>query len=164
MPDDYKRLPALDSINISSESCNEKFATRLSIAFSLKQLTAGMKSSQKHTMILLDGYFKISGARRMASLYDQGESNEMYLITGKPDSGKSTLIKFLVSDKRLSFNLRRWSNGFNPLLATYFSWNADKDPELLVPIVFLSRRALAQILFSQAGKKLAKDRTALKLA
>ncbi|KAI0866324.1 hypothetical protein F4860DRAFT_135173 [Xylaria cubensis] len=109
MPDDYKRLPARDPVNISSESRNEKFATKI------------VDSLLSKTMDHQEEVILSPGARRMAPLYDQGESNGLYLVIGKPGSGKSTLMKFLASDKRLSFNLRRWCNGSNPLLAAYFS-------------------------------------------
>ncbi|KAI1747396.1 hypothetical protein F4782DRAFT_521226 [Xylaria castorea] len=212
MPDDYKRLPTLDPVNMSAGSRNEKFATKIVDSLLFKTIGHREEAIPKAYGDTFGWIFQKPRCQKDGTplwsdfpKWLQGESNGMYWITGKPGSGKSTLIKYLASDKRLSSNLRQWANGSDPLLATYFSWNAGnnlqkslegllrtllhqclrQDPELLVPIVFPSRWALVQVFFdkvslpdwkledlltgfriliSQAGKKLAKEREALKLA
>ncbi|KAI8956112.1 hypothetical protein F4801DRAFT_586227 [Xylaria longipes] len=180
MPDDYKRLPALDPVNLSAESRNEKFATK--IVDSL--------------------LFKTMNHREEAIPNAYGDT--FGWIFQKPRCQKDGTPLWSDFPKWLP-NLRQWANGSDPLLATYFSWNAgnnlqkslegllrtllhqclSQDPELLVPVVFPSRWALVQVfvdkvslpdwkledlltgfqvLISQAGKKLARDREALKLA
>ncbi|KAI1423282.1 hypothetical protein F5Y12DRAFT_798597 [Xylaria sp. FL1777] len=210
--DDYKRLPALDPVNVSAESRNRKFATKIVDSLLFKTIDHREEAIPKAYGDTFGWIFQEPRRHRDGTpLWSdftewlQGESKGMYWITGKPGSGKSTLIKFLASDRRLDLSLRKWANGSNLLLATYFSWNAGNNlqkslegllrtllhqclrqyPELLVPIVFPSRWALVQvfvdnvplpdwkledlltgfrILIAQAGKKLSKDRKALKLA
>ncbi|KAI1399897.1 hypothetical protein F4819DRAFT_497705 [Hypoxylon fuscum] len=93
-------------------------------------------------------------------------SNQVYWITGKPGAGKSTLVKFMVMDKRLISLLQAWAGpSVDLFLASYFSWNAGNDlqkslqgllrtvlhqclkqcPDLLVPEVFPSRWVLLQL-------------------
>ncbi|KAH6876597.1 hypothetical protein B0T10DRAFT_497781 [Thelonectria olida] len=48
----------------------------------------------------------------------------LYWITGKPGSGKSTLMKYLSDDRRLRSQLRVWK-GDNPLsMGKFFFWNS----------------------------------------
>ncbi|KAK8037378.1 hypothetical protein PG991_000724 [Apiospora marii] len=49
---------------------------------------------------------------------------DIYWITGKPGSGKSTLVKFLASHKRTMHHLRKWA-GVTPLVvASFYFWNS----------------------------------------
>ncbi|KAI1335729.1 hypothetical protein F5Y15DRAFT_419610 [Xylariaceae sp. FL0016] len=52
------------------------------------------------------------------------DSSELYWIVGKPGSGKSTLMKFILADARLKTGLNEWADEGNLVTATYFSWNA----------------------------------------
>ncbi|RYP39605.1 hypothetical protein DL767_002153 [Monosporascus sp. MG133] len=54
----------------------------------------------------------------------EGDSSEIYWITGKPGAGKSTLIKFVAHDERFQGSLNRWAGGARLLLGRYFSWTA----------------------------------------
>jgi len=50
-------------------------------------------------------------------------SNEnLYWINGKPGSGKSTLMKRLISEPRTMKHLELWSS--NPIIVSYFLWNS----------------------------------------
>lgn len=51
---------------------------------------------------------------------DQG----FYWITGKPGSGKSTLMKFLFNDKRTKAAATKWSGPNELVTAGFFFWNS----------------------------------------
>jgi hypothetical protein len=50
--------------------------------------------------------------------------DNLFWATGKPGSGKSTLMKFLFNDNRTWKNLQRWSNGRPLVKAGFFFWNS----------------------------------------
>jgi len=49
-------------------------------------------------------------------------SDPIFWISGKPGSGKSTLMKYLVDDPRTSLALQSWSNPQKLVIANYFFW------------------------------------------
>jgi NACHT domain len=51
-------------------------------------------------------------------------NDQLYWITGKPGSGKSTLMKFLYHDPRTSQQLRAWAGDKPLIVATFFFWNS----------------------------------------
>ncbi|KAK5736473.1 hypothetical protein LTR17_007470 [Elasticomyces elasticus] len=51
----------------------------------------------------------------------------MYWVSGKPGSGKSTLMARIISDPRTADGLRRWASGRQVLLLHYFFWKPGKD-------------------------------------
>jgi hypothetical protein len=53
--------------------------------------------------------------------------DNLYWITGKPGSGKSTLMKYLFCNIRSIDHLRRWSNGEELVVAGFFLWNSGGD-------------------------------------
>lgn len=66
----------------------------------------------------------------------------LYWITGKPGSGKSTLMKFLSDDQRLRRSLRFWA-GHEPLyIGRFFFWNSGTTMQM-------SRIGLLQSLLYQ---------------
>ena len=48
----------------------------------------------------------------------------IYWINGKPGAGKSTLMKFLVGNTKTIKILEEWSSPNEPLVLTFFFWNA----------------------------------------
>ncbi|RYP06373.1 hypothetical protein DL765_009520 [Monosporascus sp. GIB2] len=58
------------------------------------------------------------------SAWLEGDSSQIYWITGKPGAGKSTLVKFIAHDERLQCSLNRWARGARLLIGHYFSWIA----------------------------------------
>lgn len=48
----------------------------------------------------------------------------LYWITGKPGSGKSTLMKYLSRDLRVQEHLKAWNNGQRIYIGTFFFWNS----------------------------------------
>ncbi|KAG8528473.1 uncharacterized protein KY384_007391 [Bacidia gigantensis] len=56
-------------------------------------------------------------------LRDLAYQGSLYWVTGKPGSGKSTLMKYLYNDPRTRDSLRWWTNPFEPIIASSFFWN-----------------------------------------
>ncbi|KAI1112416.1 hypothetical protein F5Y14DRAFT_272241 [Nemania sp. NC0429] len=71
--------------------------------------------------------------------------NKVYWISGKPGSGKSTLMKFLSSHPRTAEALEAWAGQSKLVRAEFFFWNAGKD-ELQKSQEGLMRSLLYQIL------------------
>ncbi|KAL1968653.1 hypothetical protein VTN77DRAFT_1479 [Rasamsonia byssochlamydoides] len=70
------------------------------------------------------------------------DGNNIYWITGKPGSGKSTLMKFLYQDTRTTAHLQAWA-GQHPLVtAGFFFWNSGTAMQM-------SRMGLLQSLLHQ---------------
>lgn len=61
------------------------------------------------------------------SWLENDQTSQMYWITGKPGSGKSTLMKYIVESERLEQHLKEWSKGGSPRIAVFYSWNAGGD-------------------------------------
>ncbi|KAK0614525.1 hypothetical protein B0T14DRAFT_407896, partial [Immersiella caudata] len=53
-----------------------------------------------------------------------GSARENYWITGKPGSGKSTLMKFIAGSERFKRLVATWSGDIPYVIATFFSWQA----------------------------------------
>ncbi|KAI4236155.1 MAG: hypothetical protein LQ349_002726 [Xanthoria aureola] len=49
-------------------------------------------------------------------------NDRLYWINGKPGSGKSTLMKFLISSPRTQELLAQWSLGKSPLIVEFYFW------------------------------------------
>ncbi|CAO1600436.1 hypothetical protein XANCAGTX0491_004125 [Xanthoria calcicola] len=49
-------------------------------------------------------------------------NDRLYWINGKPGSGKSTLMKFLISSLRTQELLAQWSLGKSPLIVEFYFW------------------------------------------
>jgi hypothetical protein len=69
----------------------------------------------------------------------------LYWITGKPGSGKSTLMKYLFDDKRTLDSARCWSKGNELIAAGFFFWNSGTSMQM-------SRMGLLQALLHQCLK------------
>lgn len=54
----------------------------------------------------------------------EADTDQPYWITGKPGSGKSTLMKFMQKDPRLMTHLRKWTRGLPVHIANYYAWIA----------------------------------------
>ena len=56
-----------------------------------------------------------------------GHGNGIYWIAGKAGSGKSTLMKYLVSEPRTEAILQTWAGNEALVVAKFFFWNAGND-------------------------------------
>jgi energy-coupling factor transporter ATP-binding protein EcfA2 len=75
----------------------------------------------------------------------QGDDG-VYWITGKPGSGKSTLMKFLSDDIRTETNLRHWSQHRPLVCARFYFWNSGTE-------IQMSNEGLARSLLHQLCEK-----------
>ncbi|KAK3291663.1 uncharacterized protein B0H64DRAFT_249093 [Chaetomium fimeti] len=55
------------------------------------------------------------------------DTENIYWITGKPGSGKSTLMKHLVAEPATFSHLKQWSGDNKVLTAMFYSWDAGSD-------------------------------------
>ncbi|CAI6333944.1 unnamed protein product [Periconia digitata] len=74
----------------------------------------------------------------------QEPTGNLFWISGKPGSGKSTLMKFMASSPQLKENLKVWSEGQPVLLVTHYFWRTGSD--LQKTLGGLMRSLLYQIL------------------
>ena len=60
----------------------------------------------------------------------KAEDRSIYWITGKPGSGKSTLVKYILHHPELPGLLRQWAGRLDiePLVAGYYFWDAGSNP------------------------------------
>lgn len=66
-----------------------------------------------------------SNNRRWSSFHDWlMTGDDIYWISGKPGSGKSTLMKFIISQERTLQLLNSWSEGRKVLLISFLFWKA----------------------------------------
>lgn len=69
--------------------------------------------------------------RRWNSLIDWLESGQsVYWITGKPGSGKSTLMKFIYSNIRTKRALSKWCREETLVMASFFFWNSGSEMQM----------------------------------
>ncbi|OCL12857.1 hypothetical protein AOQ84DRAFT_372706 [Glonium stellatum] len=52
------------------------------------------------------------------------DNANIYWITGKPGSGKSTFMKYLAQDPRILLWLGQWSDGYQLIKAGFYFWNS----------------------------------------
>jgi hypothetical protein len=57
----------------------------------------------------------------------EGNTNQPYWISGKPGSGKSTLMKFVQQQPLLITHLKNWSGEFPLICTSYYAWVAGSD-------------------------------------
>ena len=57
----------------------------------------------------------------------EDNSPGLYWMTGKPGSGKSTLMKFLFDDPRTKTHLQHWAKSYDLVIASCFFWNPGSE-------------------------------------
>lgn len=77
----------------------------------------------------------------------QSENKEIFWITGKPASGKSTLMKFISTHQCLRSDLYKWAGGSHFFLATFYFWGPGSKAQR--SRVGLLRSLLYQLLSQQ---------------
>ncbi|KAN0110089.1 hypothetical protein V8E51_006476 [Hyaloscypha variabilis] len=74
----------------------------------------------------------------------EDSTHRPYWITGKPGSGKSTLMKFILQQPSIKSHLQKWAGDFDLLITSYYAWVAGSD--LQKSCEGLMRTLLYQIL------------------
>jgi hypothetical protein len=106
-----------------------------------------------HPEHLMPGTDDSSANAHAPMVVDQNDSfmnwllgdRSIYWITGKPGSGKSTLMKYLYNDKRTLDAVSSWSRGNELVIASFFFWNSGTAMQM-------SRIGLLQTLLYQCLK------------
>ncbi|KAK6193885.1 hypothetical protein LQW54_012014 [Pestalotiopsis sp. IQ-011] len=72
---------------------------------------------------------KLNGVSSWSSVPDwlEAHASGIYWITGKPGSGKSTMMKFMMRDSRLDKYLRIWSSRMPLFIGHYYAWSVGKQ-------------------------------------
>jgi hypothetical protein len=87
--------------------------------------------------------------------------DDLYWVSGKPGSGKSTLMKFLFTEPQTEVLLRAMANNKKVIIAEYFFWNAGKNilqrsqEGLIRSLLYQTLRSrpdLIQVLFPDAWR------------
>lgn len=80
--------------------------------------------SHEHTLSWLFG----TSEQRSPATFDEWliSDDNLYWISGKPGSGKSTLMKFLCDHPQTIERLNTWSKGKRLINAKYYFWNSGK--------------------------------------
>jgi len=52
------------------------------------------------------------------------DSDRTYWVTGKPGSGKSTMMKHILASPKLCLHLQKWAGSLPLLITRYYAWNA----------------------------------------
>lgn len=111
-------------------------------------------------------------SRSSLTAWLQDSKESLYWITGKPGSGKSTLMKFISDDGRTTTFLNRWASGEQLLIFSFYFWssgpsgtevqmdqeglfrtllfNALEKYRHLIPLVFRSRLEAFMVLGDSA--------------
>ncbi|KAI1497801.1 hypothetical protein F5X99DRAFT_352370 [Biscogniauxia marginata] len=84
-----------------------------------------IRAAHEHTLSWLFD----TGERRSPATFDDWvrSDDKLYWISGKPGSGKSTLMKFLTGHQRTTEELAAWAKPRRLITAEYFFWNAGKS-------------------------------------
>jgi len=77
----------------------------------------------------------------------EADSDAIYWITGKPGSGKSTMLKHILQQSALDTHVHKWARGMPLLVVRYFAWAAGTDSQK--SILGLKRAILLQVLTQQ---------------
>ncbi|KAJ8132874.1 hypothetical protein O1611_g745 [Lasiodiplodia mahajangana] len=127
---------------------DEYYKRRLlrSLAFpELKERYEGISAAHRRTFDWIFNEDELQGARGSDTFSTWLMSNNpLYWITGKPGSGKSTLMKYLSVDQRLKHHLKVWRGDKPVYISRFFFWNSGSA--LQMSKVGLMRSLLYQTL------------------
>jgi hypothetical protein len=118
---------ALDGLHYSAE---QKILSRLRFV-RLEDRYRLISSAHRNTLTWLFGDTDSPGQHQIngSSTFVQWlqSDNDLYWISGRPGSGKSTLMKFLCDHDKTKEYLTRWAGENEAIVAEYFFWNAGKN-------------------------------------
>ncbi|CAN9225518.1 unnamed protein product [Alternaria alternata] len=136
---------ASDGLNYSAE---QKILSRLRFV-RLEDRYRLISPAYRNTLAWLFGDTGLQGQHQVndSSTFVQwlNSDNDLYWISGRPGSGKSTLMKFLCHHQRTKEHLATWATNHEVIIAEYFFWNAGKN-DLQKSQEGLLRSLLYQIL------------------
>ncbi|OAG14750.1 hypothetical protein CC77DRAFT_917290, partial [Alternaria alternata] len=136
---------ASDGLHYSAE---QKILSRLRFV-RLEDRYRLMSSAHRNTLTWLFGNTNLEGQNQVNDLSTFVQwlhsDNNLYWISGRPGSGKSTLMKFLCHHQKTKEHLATWAGNNGVIIAEYFFWNAGKN-ELQKSQEGLLRSLLYQIL------------------
>jgi len=142
---DYISKVASDGLHYSAE---QQILYRLRF-IRLEDRYRLISSAHRNTLSWLFGDAGSEGQRPVSesSTFVQWlqSENNLYWISGRPGSGKSTLMKFLCHHQKTKEYLTRWAASHEVITAEYFFWNAGKN-DLQKSQEGLLRSLLYQIL------------------
>ncbi|KAF4843272.1 hypothetical protein CGCSCA4_v008060 [Colletotrichum siamense] len=90
----------------------------------------------------------------------RGDSRDLYWISGKPGSGKSTLMKFITYDKRTKTALRSWRS--QPEIISHFLWKPGIDLQNNLRGMLCSLLHQTLVMDEDIGARLLHDRPSLR--
>ncbi|KAB2099110.1 hypothetical protein AG0111_0g12616 [Alternaria gaisen] len=136
---------ALDGLHYSAE---QKILSRLRFV-RLEDRYRLISPAYRNTLAWLFGDTGLQGQHQVndSSTFVQWlhSDKNLYWISGRPGSGKSTLMKFLCHHQRTMEHLATWAANHEVIIAEYFFWNAGKN-DLQKSQEGLLRSLLYQIL------------------
>ena len=131
----YQEKNELSRHDISGPRISAKRQERLSTAFILRLAYPGMEDRSERVASAYDEtfewIFKESLAEQQSTSWQSFKawlesSKQLYWITGKAGSGKSTLMKFIMSTQKskTEHHLKAWSGDSDLITATFFFWDS----------------------------------------
>lgn len=94
--------------------------------WAMKMREASISEAHERTFEWIFEDQPVSGAQvKLKEWLNHG--NGIYWIAGKAGSGRSTLMKYLVSEPRTESNLQAWAGNEALVIAKFFFWNAGND-------------------------------------
>ncbi|CAN9342371.1 unnamed protein product [Alternaria alternata] len=118
---------ASDGLHYSAE---QKILSRLRFV-RLEDRYRLMSSAHRNTLTWLFGNTNLEGQNQVNDLSTFVQwlhsDNNLYWISGRPGSGKSTLMKFLCHHQKTKEHLATWAGNNGVIIAEYFFWNAGKN-------------------------------------
>lgn len=93
--------------------------------------------------------------------YDDSTPN-VFWVTGKPGSGKSTLMKFVADHEETKTSLLQWAGGSRLTIASFYFWNPGTEVQksqcgLLQSLLFQMLRALPDLIPLALPNRWARD-------
>ncbi|KAF2727607.1 hypothetical protein EJ04DRAFT_557278 [Polyplosphaeria fusca] len=133
--DDYERrkpgsnkesLPAIDMQKDMSTKDTRRFHEGLLTWLRFSELDHRYQKIEEAHEKTFDWIFRKSRDYQWSDFtkWLKSDSEPLYWITGKPASGKSTLMKYIHSDWRTKQNLHQWAQEKKLITTAFYFWNA----------------------------------------
>lgn len=88
----------------------------------------------------------------------ESKTDPLYWISGKPGSGKSTLMKYILQSAELKSCLAKWAEGYPLQIASFYAWIAGSDMQkshlgFMRTILFQCLQAVPELVKSVAPRR-----------